>query len=338
MLLYILSTMAYGTSLFVVAINLISSKSFNVNSPNKRLSTRIQAEERSSDPNACGPNSERFILPIFPLRKAVKVPTESLTLNLYEGRYLALAEYVLASPNRMFGGIYCSEMAQIVKNGVGPIVPMVETGDVGVVCKIVYDAEAMVPTVGGDTRRRIKLEGFAVGRFRIEVILHNGYGDSFVEGEGALPFILAEVSRIDDLSPSEDESLQISKLEEQILSKVKQRDGIGSDRVIWNLDTTGDEDEVILASLSPFLFSPGSTLTNKEEMSTYNEAIFSWEKVESNLDDHRRQQLFSYAMVSLVSTKKPASETLPTLDCQSTYERLRYVEKNLSKGKGRPFW
>ena len=328
--------MAYGPSLSLVAIHLISSKSFHLNSPNKRLSTRIQAEEQSSNPNANGPNSERFILPIFPLRKAVKVPTESITLNLYEDRYLALSEYVLASPDRMFGGLYCSEKAQMVKNGVGPVVPMVERGDVGVVCKIVYDAEAMVPTVGGDTRRRIKLEGLAVGRFRIEVILHNGYRDSFVVGEPALPFILAEVSRIDDWTPSEEESLSISKLEEQILSKVKERDGIGSDRVTWNLDNTGDEDEVILASLNPYFFSPGSTLINQKEISTYNEAIFSWEKVESSLDDHRRQQLFSFAMVSLVSTKKPASETLPILNCQSTYERLRYVEKNL--GKGWRFW
>ena len=36
-----------------------------------------------------------WILPLFPLRKSIKLPGESLTLNLYEDRYLALATQVL---------------------------------------------------------------------------------------------------------------------------------------------------------------------------------------------------------------------------------------------------
>jgi Lon protease-like protein len=39
-------------------------------------------------------------IPIFPLRKSVRLPTEILTLNLYETRYLALAEQVLQLPKR----------------------------------------------------------------------------------------------------------------------------------------------------------------------------------------------------------------------------------------------
>jgi Lon protease-like protein len=40
-------------------------------------------------------------LAIFPLRKSVRLPTETLTLNLYESRYLALAERVLQLPKRV---------------------------------------------------------------------------------------------------------------------------------------------------------------------------------------------------------------------------------------------
>lgn len=41
-----------------------------------------------------GGSNAKFILPIFPLYKSVKLPTEELTLNLHEERSIALAEYV----------------------------------------------------------------------------------------------------------------------------------------------------------------------------------------------------------------------------------------------------
>ena len=48
-----------------------------------------------------------LVLPIFPLRKVVRLPTEELILNLYEDRYLAMAEYIL-KPNagaQIFGAL-----------------------------------------------------------------------------------------------------------------------------------------------------------------------------------------------------------------------------------------
>jgi len=308
---------------------------------------RPQSEITRSNTNSKNNNiniNDPFILPIFPLRKSVKLPTESITLNLYEDRYLALSEFVLKSDgssssdngqSKMFGGLYCSDKVQIVKNGVGPIVPIVEPGDVGVVCKVVYSAEALIPTTTNDNdrKRRIKLEGFAVGRFRVERILHNGYGTSFVEGEEARPFILAIVVRVDDTLPlCQKESLKINKLEQQLVDRIKGRADIASDRVTWNFDNAGDEDEVIRASLSPLLFFPG-VFNNNKKQSAYDEAILSWECVELQLDEHRRQQLFSFAMISLVSSNKEASELLKIIRCQSTYERLQYVETCLNKSR-----
>ena len=319
------------TSLFFLTLNVRTCISFLI-TPSQKSTTRIRAEPNLRDIQT----SETLILPIFPLRQAVKLPTEAITLNLYEERYLELSEYVISSNEQIFGGLYCSQKAQILKNGISPIVPIVEVGDVGVICKVVYHAEAMIPTVEGSMRRRIKLEALAVGRFRIDRVIHNGYGNSFIGEETACPFILAKVSRIDDVPPSEEEILLMSKLETKLFNRVKDQEGFALDRVNWNLDNTDDKDEVIQAPLTPSLFSPGVIYGKQDKMSTYNEAICSWERVETHLDNHRRQQLFSFAMVSLVSMNKPASEILHTLECLSTYERLQYVDMNLMNGWA--FW
>ena len=42
-------------------------------------------------------NPRTFTLPIFPLRKSVMLPTSTLNLNLYEDRYLKMAEDVMNS-------------------------------------------------------------------------------------------------------------------------------------------------------------------------------------------------------------------------------------------------
>lgn len=122
-----------------------------------------------------------FVLPIFPLRQRVKLPGESLTLNLYEDRYLAMAEWILmdqksnsnknpsskrgsASAVTAFGALYASDKPQIVSDkGKGPIVPLLSQGDVGVVFPVETFQEAMIDTLGGnDRRRRIRIVGTGV--------------------------------------------------------------------------------------------------------------------------------------------------------------------------------
>ena len=168
---------------------------------------------------------QTFVLPIFPLRRSVKVPTETLSLNLYEERYLALAERILLDPRRIFGALYSSDKPQLVAGGNGPIVPLFEPGDVGAICRVYRDQEGMIPTgQDGYERRRIKLDAIAVGRFRIERILHDGSvamdmtrqntnddendgdhrnnrndsNDNHGEEEEPLPYIVVEASVVED--------------------------------------------------------------------------------------------------------------------------------------------
>jgi Lon protease-like protein len=141
------------------------------------------------------------MLPVFPLRKSVRLPTETLTLNLYEERYLAMSTYILDQEERLFGALYGSDKPQMVHLGKGPIVPMYSDGDVGVIFKVYENMEAMIPTAEqGYKRRRMRLKAGGIGRFRITKILHPGYGE-------ALPYILAQTERIVDI-PEDIEDLK----------------------------------------------------------------------------------------------------------------------------------
>lgn len=123
-------------------------------------------------------------IPVFPLRRTVRLPTEPLTLNLYEERYLELAEYVLQQGYPYFGAIYSSDKPQIVRNGTGPIVPLFERGDSGVLFLVQDSEDGMVPTRGGTLRRRIRLVTRGSVRFQIEDVLQNGYDTSFILVDG----------------------------------------------------------------------------------------------------------------------------------------------------------
>jgi Lon protease-like protein len=180
----------------------------------------------SKQSHKCGQvedQDERFLLPIFPLRKSPRLPTESITLNLYEDRYLAMSEFVLRhcagrkAPDLVtwdgnaikrlsvpaliaarfetkdcspfFGAMYCRDKPHIARGDLSrPIVPVVSAGDVGVVFAVQQADEGMIPTAGGETRRRIRLYATAVYRFSIDEILHDGYSD------GSLPYILVLAS------------------------------------------------------------------------------------------------------------------------------------------------
>jgi len=183
-------------------VNAFSSSSNN--NPQQR---QHYLETTSSTESSLSPS---LVLPIFPLRKTVRLPTERLTLNLYEERYLELAEYVLSSQNNsnqyLCGALYASDQPQMIKGGgsSSPIVPMVTPGQVGVVCWVHQHCADDIPTVGGEVvRPRIRLELIALRRFEITKVLHNGFGggcavDESNENETPLPFILAETQLIQD--------------------------------------------------------------------------------------------------------------------------------------------
>lgn len=136
-------------------------------------------------------------IPIFPLRKKVRFPTEPLILNLYDERYLSMAENIQLSTHKMFGAIFAANMYHVVPQGKGPVVPIAGKGDVGVLFLLDDLSEraandVQIPTHGGTTRRRIRLESKAVARFEVSHICHNGYRES-EEGQPLVPFIVADV-------------------------------------------------------------------------------------------------------------------------------------------------
>jgi len=150
--------------------------------------------------------SSSFIeLPVFPLRKTVRLPTESLTLNLYEDRYLEMARYILRDEDRvttkkkrqamLFGAMYTSNKPQVVgEGGLGPIVPLLREGDVGVLFLVEHWKEGLVPTVGDEPRHRIRIVGTGVGRFRVRRIVNNGY--DYNNNTDARPYIVVEATVI----------------------------------------------------------------------------------------------------------------------------------------------
>lgn len=195
-----------------------------------------------------------FLLPIFPLRKRVRFPTDELTLNLYEDRYLAMSEFILfpecngqklyeidtqiqplsaAAP--FFGALYSLNKPQIItQGGTAPIVPMLQPGDVGVLCLVLDWLDGMIPTTAatrspaGDmddadigssssvlkdagTRRRIRLNALGVGRFQIKSIVHDG---TLVNGKP--PFLLAEASIVMDESEGSFDTQEFERLQQAL--------------------------------------------------------------------------------------------------------------------------
>jgi Lon protease-like protein len=174
-----------------------------------RVPALTAAAAGATDANVDDPRGDRsLILPIFPLRKAVRLPTETLTLNLYEERYLAMSEFVLKSDQRLFGALFSSDKPQVVKGGMGKIVPMIQPGDIGVVFVLEDSEDGLVQRQGAPPRRQIRLVGTGAGRFQIQKILHNGYGDD------SLPFIVVEAILLNDnhsASVSDEDRLNLER-------------------------------------------------------------------------------------------------------------------------------
>ena len=285
-----------------------------------------------------------FELAVFPLRKQHKFPTDALTLNLYEPRYLQLASWVLnqsldgKTDRRYFGAFYASGKAQMVRDGVNPIVPMIEAGDVGVVCQVLEHEDAMVPTrdVNYD-RRRIRLESVVVGRFVVNEVIRKGYG-----GEEDL-FVVVDADRLDDdwvevgsvldgetgsmyeeicdllFNSSEGTAAEKSaKLREILFDRDDEKSSIPIKCLLTKKDTFY-EDETLIENANPSVES----------------ILYEWFKenasIEDNvtMNDQFRRSLFSFAITSLMSRKiEEESSNLEMekiLKLTSTKDRLEYI-------------
>jgi len=287
-------------------------------------------------------DGDLFLLPLFPLRKSVRTPNEYLTLNLFEDRYVTMAEHVVRGGHaceladnsernpsfgprcgqRLFGALYCSDKPQIVKGGLGPITPLIEEGDIGAVCDILYSEEGMVPIEVGSTqlRRRIKLVSLAVGRFRVERIICNGF-DGGSEGGYNLPFILIEASRVEDTEPKfgSREEQYLRELEQKLHNKwVKQKHPGAAMDLSWNV-TAFD-----YVPPSPLDSASGTQLS---ELAV--RAMNDWEEGPCCHDDDiqtvARRQYFSFAMILELLPEISPEDVLVCMKARSTYERLEYV-------------
>ena len=297
------------------------------------------------------------ILPLFPLRKSVKLPTETLNLNLYEPRYLAMCDYILNKHNKqsknepaapvIFGAVYGSDKPQIVKGGNGPIVPLYEPGDIGTLFVVQHAEEGVRPSTGG---RRIQIRGLAVGRFRVSRIWHNGYGGgeatpSEKGEEEALPFILVEPERVRDnpvsIQPGSDEGQRFLEMEQRIQELMKQ--GTASILLEGN-DSNSDETDAINGDEKDGDTSRASTVDGEttplpdthanvrlstmdflQDKDVQDATKCNGAKVESS----KLQELFSFAAILTLVPERSPQDMLKVLQMTSTLERLEYLEREL---------
>jgi Lon protease-like protein len=121
---------------------------------------------------------------MFPLRGAILLPRASLTLNVFEPRYLALVDHVLAG-DRLIGVVQPAPEAGNGESPAGKSFPLRHVGCAG---RLVSFSEA------DDGRLTIALTGvarFAVGGdiagdtpFRLSQVDFRPYANDFVTGDG----------------------------------------------------------------------------------------------------------------------------------------------------------
>ncbi len=141
-------------------------------------------------------------IPIFPLRKTVKLPGDNITLNLYEPRYRQMVEEAIlcdtaGSPCEnadhchqsipMFGAIYTTNLPHIVvptsssqgtDDDTTYIVPILEPNMVGSLFIVTNHTKTIQHQ---PPRKVIRLNATVILRFRIVEIIHTGGYDNLVQ-------------------------------------------------------------------------------------------------------------------------------------------------------------
>jgi Lon protease-like protein len=123
-------------------------------------------------------------LPVFPLRGAILLPRASLTLNVFEPRYLALVEAALAG-SRLIGVVQPSPESGLAESPIGKDFPLRRIGCAGRIASF---------TENEDGRMTISLAGvarFVLGNdveteepFRICAVDFAPYAIDFMPGHG----------------------------------------------------------------------------------------------------------------------------------------------------------
>lgn len=123
-------------------------------------------------------------LPVFPLRGAILLPRASLTLNVFEPRYLALVDYALAR-DRLIGVIQPAAEAGKAESPRGKTFALRPVGCAGRITSFSEsDEDRVVITLAGIARFRYRRDISADEPFRIGVTDFTPYGVDFVSGHG----------------------------------------------------------------------------------------------------------------------------------------------------------
>lgn len=321
-----------------------------------RHASKSDIRNRSSNNNAMLSSSSSsilFELPIFPLRKVPRLPTDRLTLNLYEERYLELAEYILHQTTTtsssqpfqdnklgIFGALYTTHLPQVVPQGTGPIVPVLSVGDIGTLFVVHKETvqDERVPFDRKDPsllRRRMKLLGLGVCRFEICKILSDGTAPVSSSPTKDYPFLLVQAKVVlDDANVIEKNQLYAndSSYSKLIVSAKRQLDGQEEDSMANVLKVLLFPDKDDNSSSSVQLARRIRTLLSQLA-----------ERDSADIEHQFRNELLSFWMVStlLNGTEEENEPSLSStqrrrsfLSDASTLDRLEWVlEQDASTGQ-----
>ncbi|CAM9453572.1 unnamed protein product [Choristocarpus tenellus] len=271
------------------------------------------------------PGKKLLRLPLFPFKKAAKLPTEHIDLRLFEPRYLHLFDEVNSSDHKLFGALYVENKTSLSQ------------GDVGIIAQMTDWTE---PQEGVDLigRRTVDVRSIAIGRFKVHHIVSVGIDD----GASGPPYMLADVEVVDDaVSESEEEELQAAMLEKRVLDCIRDVERLverlyNNVGKLWKEESLEEADEQYQAVYRYAPLQKGQR-TRRAVLSSILEQAYISEPllVEASgpmSSEARRRQLFSFAVVKTCELGVEDRQAL--LETTDTKKRLRKALAVLSEGRG----
>jgi hypothetical protein len=123
-------------------------------------------------------------LPLFPLRGAILLPRASLTLNVFEPRYLALVDHALAG-GRLIGVVQPAPEAGNAESPAGKDFPLRRVGCAGRISSFTESEDGhVVITLAGVARFMVRADVAGDAPFRIGEVNFEPYAIDFVGGYG----------------------------------------------------------------------------------------------------------------------------------------------------------
>jgi Uncharacterized protein, similar to the N-terminal domain of Lon protease len=121
---------------------------------------------------------------VFPLRGAILLPRASLTLNVFEPRYLALVDHALAS-NRLIGMVQPAPDVGDAESPQGKSFPLRRVGCVGRITSFAENEDGrVVISLSGVARFRVGRDVEGEEPFRLCQVDFAPYAEDFVSGYG----------------------------------------------------------------------------------------------------------------------------------------------------------